>query len=317
MVDARGIGGMGEVAVVATVGASVAVTEAAVLVVMVAGVGARVLVKDDDGVDGRLVELPRRGSSRTGVTWKREKRPAADGPAALDAGCARDMPCGRVTAGSSKVQGADTGDAAVAAVLPALPASVTSGTGMLLPVSVEIWPADWVHTGTDVADKIAAAEVACGITAPTEWETVAECSANTESGGTCGCECAGVSTGATVFCENMACSPCSMLLFMVLPCSFCSSNFKSSRLVATAGLRSGGTEEGRELDGATVTTAGGAVDTATTDAATVCTGRCLGEPGAAGSTGAMLAAGLSAGTRAGSVAGWLLGVVSSTSLCCR
>lgn len=77
---------MGEVAVVATVGASVAVTVAAVVM---DGVGARVLVKDDDGVDGRLVELPRRGSSRTGVTWKREKRPAVDGPTAAR----RHTPC--------------------------------------------------------------------------------------------------------------------------------------------------------------------------------------------------------------------------------
>lgn len=180
---------MGEVAVVATVGASTTMTEGAVVA---DGVGVR--VKDDDGVDGRLAELPRRGSSRTGVTWKREKRPAAGGPAVEDAGgCSRGMPCGRVTAGSSMVQGADTGNVVVAAA--ALPAAAT--TGMLLPASEEIWPAEW-------ADKTAAADGACGMTAPTECETVAGCSANAESGGTCGCECAGVSTGTTVFCENMA-----------------------------------------------------------------------------------------------------------------
>lgn len=58
-------------------------------------------------------------------------------------------------------------------------------------------------------------------------------------------------------------------------------------------MRSGGTDEGRELDGATVTTAG-VVDTAATDTATLCAATCLGEAGAAGSTGvATLAAGLS------------------------
>lgn len=91
------------------------------------------------------------------------------------------------------VQGADTGNAEAAAAV------VT--TGMLLPAaaSEEIWPAEW-------ADKTpaAAADGACGMTAPTECETVGGCSANAESGGTCGCECAGVSTGATVFCEKIA-----------------------------------------------------------------------------------------------------------------
>lgn len=50
-----------------------------------------------------------------------------------------------------------------------------------------------------------------------------------------------------------------MLLFIVLPWSFCSSSFKSSRLVATAGLRgSGGTDGGRTVEPGVVTIAAAA-----------------------------------------------------------
>lgn len=297
VVDEEGVGGMGDVAVVATVGGSTVTDEVEAMVVKtvaaiaaaVAGLGraaadsagvvvAKVPENDEEGVAGKLVELPRSGSSRTGVTWKREKRPApvvvAGGTAATEVGGAMGTACGRAGAGSCIVHGADvmvvdTGTGAAAGVGPAatLPAAgkcAASGTGMLLLApSADIWPAECTVRGTDTTGTPPPPGPGiisgCVTTAPSEWETVAGCSANTTTGGatTWGCEWAGVSTGVgvtTVFCEKMACSPCSMLLFMVLPWSFCSSSFRSSRLVATAGLRgSGGTDEGRELDVAVTT----------------------------------------------------------------
>lgn len=340
VVDEEGVGGMGDVAVVATVGGStvtddveVVATEVVVRTVAAAGLGravadsagvvvASVPENDDEGVAGKLVELPRSGSSRTGVTWKREKRPApvvvAGGAAAAEVGGAMDTACGRAGAGSCIVHGADvmvdtgtTGVAAVAATPPAAGKWAAGGPGMLLLPSVDIWPAECTIRGTDATGTPppgTGATSGCVTTAPSEWETVAGCSANTTTGGTTtwGCECAGVSTGVgvtTVFCEKMACSPCSMLLFMVLPCSFCSSSFRSSRLVATAGLRgSGGTDEGREVDGAVTTvdiggsgaaaTAAAATDVGAamvtvvaTDVAVLLSAGCLGEAGVAAGTG--------------------------------
>lgn len=189
MVSAESVGGMGDVAVVATVGGSAAaeaellaaVTDFAKVVTDGVGVVARVPENDDDGVDGRLVELPRRGSSRTGVTWKREKRPAAvvvAGGAAPESGGAMETACGRAAAGSSMVQGAevtmDTG-AAVAMVVPpptaVLPADTSvTGAGMLQLVSVGIWPVECAVTSTGVAETAAVTDssCACGMTAPTE-----------------------------------------------------------------------------------------------------------------------------------------------------
>lgn len=143
-----------------------------------------------------------------------------------------------------------------------------------------------------------------------------------------------------------------MLLFIVLPCSFCSSSFRSSRLVATAGLRgSGGTEEGREQGGATTAVGTGvAVDTTVTAVAkaadvAVLNAGCFGEAGVIVGSGspmlmlvgtwstaggckrvvAVTGSAAETATSDGRLAatdtagGWtvavLLGVVSSTSLC--
>lgn len=189
MVSADSVGGMGEVAVVATVGSSAAaevellaaVTDFAKVVTDGVGVVARVLENDDDGVDGRLVELPRRGSSWTGVTWKREKRPTvvvAAGGAAPESGGTTDTACGRAAAGSSMVHGADvtmdTGAAVAMVVSPpiaVLPADTSvTGAGMLQLVSAGIWPVECAVTSTGVAETAAATDnsCACGMTAPTE-----------------------------------------------------------------------------------------------------------------------------------------------------